>query len=59
MSESLDRRSLPPDNPEQQKERESQKEADRYLKLARENPHAISDEIKNNPKTEPFLKKLL
>ena len=59
MSESLDRRSLPPDNPEQQKERESQKEADRYLKLARENPHAISDEIKKNPNTEPFLKKLL
>lgn len=59
MSESLDRRSLPPDNPEQQKERESQKESERYLKLARENPHAISDEIKNNPKTEPFLRKLL
>jgi hypothetical protein len=59
MSESLDRRSLPPDNPEQQKAREAQKEADRYLKLARENPHAISDEIKKNPKTEPFLRKLL
>jgi hypothetical protein len=59
MSESLDSRSLPPDNPEQQKERESQKESERYLKLARENPHAISDEIKKNPKTEPFLRKLL
>lgn len=59
MSESLDRRSLPTDNPEQQKERESQRESERYLKLARENPHAISDEIKKNPKTERFLRKLL
>lgn len=59
MSESLDRRLPPPDNPEQQKEWESQRESERYLKLARENPHVISDEIKKNPKTEPFLRKLL
>lgn len=59
MSESLDRRSLPPDNPETLKQNESQKQSEKYLKLARENPHAISDEIKKNPKTEPYLRKLL
>ncbi len=58
MSESLDRRSLPPDNPETLKQNESQKQSEKYLKLARENPHAISNEIKKNPKTEPYLRKL-
>lgn len=58
MSESIDRQTLPVDNPEAEKQRE-QKESDRYLKLARENPHTLTEEIKKNPKTEPLLRKLL
>lgn len=58
MSESVDRRTLPPDNPEAEKQRE-QKESERYLKLARENPHTLTEEIKKNPKTEALLRKLL
>lgn len=58
MSESLDRRILPQDNPESEKQRE-QKESERYLKLARENPHTLTEEIKKNPKTEPLLRKIL
>lgn len=58
MSESIDRRTLPVDDPEAEKQRE-QKESERYLKLARENPHTLTEEIKKNPKTEPLLRKLL
>jgi hypothetical protein len=58
MSESFDRRSSPPDNPEVLKQKESQRESEKYLKLAQDNPHAITEEIKKNPKTEPFLRKL-
>ncbi len=59
MSESLDRRSLPPDNPEAIKQNESQRQSEKYLKLAQENPHTLTEEIKKNPKTEPLLRKLL
>lgn len=58
MSESIDRQILPPDNPEAEKVRE-QKESERYLKIARENPHTLTEEIRKNPKTEPLLRKLL
>ena len=33
--------------------------AERYLKLARESPHSLTEEIKRNPKTEPLLRKIL
>ena len=58
MSQYLDRRFSPPDNPEVLKQNESQRQSEKYLKLAQENPHAITEEIKKNPKTEPFLRKL-
>ncbi len=58
MSESIDKRTLPPDNPEAEKQREH-KESDRYLKLARESPHSLTEEIKKNPKTEPLLRRIL
>jgi len=59
MAESLERKYVPPDNPEAEKQKESQKESERYLKLAKENPHSLSEEIKKNPKTELLLRKLL
>ena len=58
MSEVIDRRTSPIDNPEAEKQRE-QKESLAYLKIARENPHTLTEEIKKNPKTEPLLRKLL
>ncbi len=59
MAESLERKYPPPDNPEAEKQKESQKESEKYLRLAKESPHSLSEEIKKNPKTEPLLRKLL
>jgi hypothetical protein len=58
MSDSIDKRTLPPDNLDAEKQRE-QKESERYLELAKKDPHRLTEEIKKNPKTEPLLRKML
>ncbi len=59
MAEVLNRKYTPPDNSEGEKQQEAERKSQEYLKLAKENPHKLTEEIKKNPKTEPLLRQIL
>ena len=59
MTEVLNRKYTPPDNSEGEKQQESERNSQEYLKLAKENPHKLTEEIKKNPQTEPLLRQIL
>ena len=59
MAEVLNRKYTPPDNSEGERQQEAERKSQEYLKLAKENPYKLTEEIKKNPKTEPLLRQIL